>query len=330
VRAALAAARPGDEVIVLDDQSTDGTGERLDALAAAHPERLRVLRGAPLPAGWIGKPHACHQLAQAARGELLVFFDADVTLGPDLGDRAHALLDAYRADVLTGFPRQRYGSLAERVVLPLLPLSFAAWIPLDAVWRRPEPWLLAVSGQVMAFRREAYAAIGGYASIRGAIVDDMAICALAKRQGRRVLFATLTRSATCRMYDRPAAMWEGFTKNLYAGLGRSPLALTAVIGLYASAFLLPPARLAAGWPAPAWEAVAGTVAAFLAPAALALRLRAHDGPRGLATAAVGVVLQPLAVLAFLALAIGSARRTARGTLTWRGRALPSSDEAPPP
>jgi chlorobactene glucosyltransferase len=303
VRAALATGAR--EVVVYDDGSTDATPAILARLAAETP-RLRVLRGGPLPAGWVGKPHACHQLAQAAQGELLLFVDADVRLEPEGPARLSALAQRLSAAVLTAVPRQRMVTLPERLILPLLHLTYVSWFPLVLTYLSPDPRFLAANGQLLWVRRRALASIGGFAAIRDAVVDDMALCRRAKALGHRVVFADGATTATCRMYTSGRAVWAGFTKNLYPGLGGRPLALAVALALNLGAFVVPWLALAAGVEGAAW-AVGANVALR---AALALRHR--QPPEGLLS-------HPVAVLALCAIALGSWRSTRQGRLTWRGR-----------
>lgn len=117
----LAQDYPAMEVLVLDDESTDGTDTIVAALAAADPnQRLRLLRGAPLPRGWLGKCHACVQLAGAARGDYLLFTDADTVHGPRSLANALAAAEQRHVGLISALPRQQALSLAEQVMMPLL------------------------------------------------------------------------------------------------------------------------------------------------------------------------------------------------------------------
>jgi cellulose synthase/poly-beta-1,6-N-acetylglucosamine synthase-like glycosyltransferase len=312
VRAALAQTVPPREVLVADDHSADATGAILARLAAELP-RLRVIHPPELPAGWVGKPHACHHLGRAASGGLLLFVDADTRLAPDAVARLLALYRrTFAPQVVTAFPRQETPTFAEDLMVPMLPLTFTSWVPLDLVWRFVDPRVLVVNGQVLAFRREAYDRIGGFESVRDAILDDMAICRRAKALDRRVLFVDGQDLATTRMYRSWREVRAGFSKSTFEGLGESWLALGLVVALYLAAFVVPYLRLGAelALGAPSAAAVVG----------VALNL----GTRGLLAARLGhgvrtVLLHPLAVLAFVGIALESAVRTVTGTLAWRGR-----------
>lgn len=310
VDAVLAQRHPIRELIVYDDGSTDRTPELLAARQG--DPRLRVERGVPLPEGWVGKPHACHRLSELARGELLLFVDADVVLDPDAVGRVIGLLQDYRADLLTAVPAQVTGSFVERLVLPLLHLTYVAWLPLLLVHRTHDPRFLAANGQILAIRRQAYDAIGGFSAVRTEVVDDMAICRAAKRAQRRVVFADGATLGRCRMYGSATEVWRGFSKNLYEGLGESPALLAFVLALYSSAFILPYLLLPAALFAPALlgPALVGVALNLALRLLLAWRYR-HPLD--------SVLLHPVGVGVLLAIAVNSWRWARRGTISWAGR-----------
>ncbi len=245
VRAADAARGPITEIVVYDDDSTDGTGEVLAALQAELP-RLRVIHGDGLPAGWVGKPYALHRLSVAARSEVLLNIDADVTLRAEGLLRMLSLLGSpdqvpggLDAALVTAVPRQRTGSLVERSMIPLLHLSYVAWLPMPLIHRTRDPRVLAANGQLLLVRRSALDAVGGWAGVRAALVDDMALCREMKRSGRRVVFADGDRMADCRMYTDGPSLWRGFSKNFYEGIGGHPLGLIMVMALHLLIFVAP-------------------------------------------------------------------------------------------
>lgn len=315
VDAILAQEHDLHEVVVLDDGSTDATPEIL-AQRAENDPRLRVLTGSGLPDGWVGKPHACHVLGQNATGDLLLFVDADVCLDPRAVGRIARLLDRYEGQVLTAVPAQQTGSLIEHIVLPLLHLTYTAWLPLFLVHASRDPRLLAANGQVLAVRRDAYDHIGGFESVRSEVVDDMAFCGRAKALGQRVVFADGSTLASCRMYASASEVWRGFSKNLYEGVGASPVRLLAVMVTYFLAFVLPYLALPAAVLLPELlvPAVCGVLLNLQLRVVLAVRFKHRP---------ISVLAHPVAVMVLLAIALNSWRWAQRGTIRWAGRTYAS-------
>jgi cellulose synthase/poly-beta-1,6-N-acetylglucosamine synthase-like glycosyltransferase len=296
-------AEPFDEVIVCDDRSTDATPQILASLAEQHP-RLRVIHGIPLPPGLVGKAHACHQLAAAARGDLLVFVDADTRLRPGALDHVRAGLDD--TDLASFLPHQEAGSPGEHLALSLLHLTYLSWLPLRLVRATRDPRVLAANGQIVAVWRDAYMRFGGYGAVARELVDDMALCRAAKNAGLRVAFLDGARVATCRMYQSGREAWEGYSKNLYEGIGGHPAALATVVALHLTCFVLP------------W------VALPFAPGPAAVGIGMNLLQRALLARRFGhpwwiVPTHPLGVLALCALAVNSWRWSMRGAIRWRGR-----------
>ncbi len=317
------------EILVYDDASTDDTADRVLARAEDDP-RIRVLRGRDLPRGWVGKSHGCHRLALAARGDVLLFVDADVRLEADGIARLGSQFEDLSADLVSAVPRQQMRTWAERLVVPLLHLTYTSWLPLPLVYASRDPRFLAVNGQVLAIRRSTYESVGGFSAVKNSVVEDMAFCSLVKKSGFRVTFVDGFRIARCRMYSGAREVWEGFSKNLYRGLGAKPVALMSVLALYIISFLAPYGVALFAWTARTmgWTlsfdvntvllaATVGVCANFVLRAVLAWRFH-HPWS--------GVLLQPASVLALVAIGINSFIWHQRGTIRWRGRVYGSQSE----
>ncbi len=298
------------EVIVYDDQSTDATPDILRHVQS-EDSRLRVLLGVELPDGWVGKPHACHRLAEAARGDILFFMDADVSLSVEAGRRIDSLLRTHEAGVVTAVPRQILGSNFEKLVLPLLHLTYMSWLPIVLVWKSSDPRFLAANGQLLAVRRTVYDDVGGFAAVRNAVVDDMEFCRAVKTAGHRVVFADGHQMASCRMYGSAREVWEGFSKNIYEGIGSTPLFI-AVMGLYFVSFILPWIALVASiwFPELRLPALVGVALNLAQRLAITVR-QGHPFWSALAN--------PFGVVALIAIAVNSWRWSKAGTIRWAGR-----------
>jgi cellulose synthase/poly-beta-1,6-N-acetylglucosamine synthase-like glycosyltransferase len=288
------------EVVVLDDGSTDGTAAVVRSVSDGDP-RLRLLQGHPLPPGWLGKPHACQQLADAAApsSEVLVFVDADVVLGPRAVASTVALLDTTGLDLLSPYPRQAAPG-ATALVQPLLQWSWLTFLPLRLAERSGRTSLAAANGQLLAVRRAAYDRAGGHAAVRDDVVEDVALLRALKRTGGRGGVCDGTALATTRMYDDWAGLSDGYGKSLWT----VPL---PALGLLAWLYVLPPVAAVRGSRA----GLVGYAAAVAGRAVTAWRTGGRALPDALA--------HPLSVLLLCLLAGRSRLQHRRGALLWKGR-----------
>lgn len=196
------------EIIVIDDHSADRTAE----IARSFPG-VRVIAADPLPAGWCGKQHALYCGAAHAKGEWLLFTDADTVHRP--GSLARALAEAQEcgAAMLSYSPEQEVRTAWEQAVMPNIFAELArTYRPSDIC--DPASSAAAANGQYLLITREAYDAIGGHAAVCDTLLEDVAIARAIKRSGRRIRFRYGGEAVKTRMYRSFAAMREGWTKNL--------------------------------------------------------------------------------------------------------------------
>jgi hypothetical protein len=302
IGACVAALRSQAEVYVLDDESSDGTGFLARAAGA------RVLPGKSPPPGWLGKPWACAQLAAATDAQILVFVDADVRVAPGgVAAAVGALVDG-GLDVVCPFPRQAAGSVAERLVQPLLQWSWLTLLPLRVAERSPRPSLTAACGQFVVARRAALDRAGGFAAVRDAVLDDLALVHAIKASGGRGGVVDGTALAECRMYEGWAGLRDGYGKSLWAAFGPAPRA-AAVLGLLGVVYV-----------APAVAALRGSrmgAVGYLAGVASRVIAARRTGGRVLPDA----LAHPVSVLALAYLTARSHRAHRTGTLSWKSRPL---------
>ncbi|MEH1011565.1 glycosyltransferase family 2 protein [Micromonospora sp. CPCC 206060] len=306
---------PGLRIVVLDDDSTDGTAEVVRAVVAGDP-RVTLHAGVPLADGWLGKPHACRQLARHAdpAARVLVFVDADVVLAPHAVAAAVATLRTSGATLLSAYPEILVSSVADRLVQPLLQWLWLTFLPLRAMERSPRPPLAAAGGQFLLVDRAGYEAAGGHGAVRDKVLEDIELARAVKRSGRRIALADGSRLARCRMYDSWPELRDGYTKSLWASFG-SPVAAAAVLTLLLLLYVVPlPLAVAATLAGTPTVAAAALAAYLLGVAGRVVSARATGGrwwPDALA--------HPVSVVVLGWLTVRSYHLRKRHRLSWRGR-----------
>ena len=274
LRSVTASTYPRFEVIVVDDRSTDDTAALARAVPPGRARSVDVVDGEPLPDGWLGKPWACHQGAVRARGELILFTDADTTHHPDLLGRAVAGLREERADLMTVVGRQLMETFWERLVQPQIFLVMLLRFPDFERTARNGRWRDAIAnGQFLLFTRAAYEGIGGHEAVRDEVVEDLAMAQRVKRAGLALRMRGAEPLLETRMYRSLAELVAGWSKNLVIGglqsVARPIRPVVAPVSLASGVvlWLAPPVLLGvalAGAASPEALAWAGTVCALSA------------------------------------------------------------------
>lgn len=302
---------PDLEILVLDDGSTDETAAVVRAVVDDDP-RVRLVAGQDLATGWLGKPHACAQLAAEARGSVLVFVDADVVLEPHAVAATVSMLRDTGLDLVCPYPRQVAVTVGERLVQPLLQWSWLTFLPLRVAEGSGRPSMVAANGQLLACDTRAYAAAGGHGGVRTSVLEDVELARAFVRNGARCAVVDGTDLATCRMYGSWDELRAGYAKSLWAAFG-SPAGAAAVCSLLALLYVVPPVAALSGRGSVRRAGLVGTVAGITGRALVARRVGGRVWPDSLA--------HPVSVTALVALTAESLGRHRRGSLTWKGRPL---------
>jgi cellulose synthase/poly-beta-1,6-N-acetylglucosamine synthase-like glycosyltransferase len=305
------------EILVVDDQSTDRTASIVRELMQRY-SNVRLLQTNELPAGWVGKNHAVWTGAQQARGEWLLFTDADAVHARDSAKKALEIAKRDGAALVSFSPEQVMETWYEKALIPYVYCRLARHFSYADV-NDPANEVAAANGQFLMIRRDAYDAVGGHESIAGVVLEDVALAQRVKRAGYSIWFGSGQGTVRVRMYRSFGAMWQGWTKNLYLLMGGTFAALchemfvtawpivamliAAIVGgILARSSLVGLATLA--------------LAAFGASINDAGVLKMNQYPMGLARYAI------LGRLLFIGILWASYRRHKSGKLEWKGRAYP--------
>jgi chlorobactene glucosyltransferase len=296
------------EIIVVNDESTDGTAAVLQQLSARFPE-LHILETKELPGGWVGKNYAASLGAAEAQCEWLLFTDADGVHLP--GSTARALADAaeFGANLVSYSPEQETRTWWERALIPFVYLRLSHRFRYEEV-NHPESLAAAASGQYLLIRRVDYQRIGGHAAVAKEVLEDVAFARLAKNAGVRLHFAAGAGIIRVRMYRTFRSMWEGWTKNLFPLMGGNSRAVGQElfrIVPWIPLLLLPLGLVHLIWGVLGVLLLAGRHAAY----ASELRRNSFSGTLALYYLP-GVALYSLVLL-------NSERRYGQGSVGWKGR-----------
>ena len=302
------------EIIVVDDGSTDGTRQ----IAASFPA-VRVVDAGLLPEGWSGKNNAMAAAAAQARGEWLLFTDADTVHSP--GSLARSLAEARGRQVvlLSYSPEQEVHGFWEKAVMPVIFAELATtYRPAEV--NLPSSPAAAANGQYLLISREAYDAVGGHAAVAGSLLEDVALARLVKASGRRIFFRYGGDAVRTRMYRSFGQLREGWTKNL-ALLFPSPVRL-AVLRLLEFGLIVvsvEAAVLGALYHRTHTATFATMVFLILCGLFVARIRKAHFASGATALSLLGLPL-------FSYLLLRSKLSYRRGEVSWKGRSYGSSQE----
>jgi chlorobactene glucosyltransferase len=303
----------GYEVIVVDDQSSDATA-RIVAERAADP-RLRLVSGAPLPEGWMGKQHALSQGVAVARGDVLMFTDADTVHEPESVSWVVTNMEDHDADFISGYLRQETVSFGEKLIVPTQ-YAMMMFIPLALLPHRNSHDLAFAIGQLVAVRREAFERAGGFGTFRDSIVDDMSMAKRLKGCGYRTVFLDATRAASCRLYSDYATAFHGTMRSIFGAVGGTFATVAAMSCVVLGAIVYPSAAVLVALLARTAPQVQMTGVAVLF--IMTWGLVALDRDMSLTS----VLLYPLVFIDLIAILVVSMVRTGYGRgVDWKGRTV---------
>ncbi|MEO8200558.1 MAG: glycosyltransferase family 2 protein [Gemmatimonadota bacterium] len=204
------------EIIVVDDRSTDDTS-RIVSDFARRDSRVRLHPGQELPEGWYGKPWACFQGYREARGDMIVFTDADTRHEPDLLLHAVGAMEQEHADLVTVITGQRCVSFWERVIMPQIWILIALRYFPRRINRATRPRDVIANGQFIMVRRTSYERAGTHEAVRDKVAEDLALAQVFLRRGLKLHMAFGESLIETRMYTGWRTLVEGWTKNIYLG-----------------------------------------------------------------------------------------------------------------
>ena len=224
------------QIWIYDDRSTDATADVVDSF---EDDRLHLVRGTPLPGGWLGKPHALYQLAQRATADWYVFLDADTELHHPNAVAQWARQFATRPtpSVATGLPRLRGGAAW---LVSLVPNAMLTGLPWPLVERVGTSSLGALNGQFWMLDSATYHAYEPHRHVRDKVLEDVEIGRYLKSNGIVPYLWDVRDELTVYMYPDTASAWRGFRKNAYLLMGGHPAAFVPLCAFYTSTFVLAP------------------------------------------------------------------------------------------
>jgi chlorobactene glucosyltransferase len=232
------------EVCVLDDNSDDATWEIISNYADKH-DNIRVFKGRPLPDDWNGYPHAMHQLAEKAEGEILLFTDADTKHSKTSVSWGATNILHHDVDYCSGYTRQIFASVSDAVVVINMFLNTVMLLPVWLVKPTKSPSFAMALGQYMCFKKESYFKYGGFEAVKDKITCDVYMARELKRRGGTQIFLDVKDQVRCSMYHSFREAVVGISRNIYDFFERKAYPIYVLIPFF-FAFMLGPTFVALG------------------------------------------------------------------------------------
>ena len=217
LRSVLSNDYPRFEVVVVNDGSTDATGDIAQSIAATD-NRAQVIETEGLPEGWFGKQWACETGAHATSGEIILFADADTTQSSDLITRSVNAMLRRNADLFSVLGRQELGTFWERLIQPqIFTIMSVRYGGTESITRSRFVKDKIANGQCLFVRRSTYEEFGGHSLVKSHVADDMMLAQRYFARGRRVVLEEGIHQLSTRMYTSLGELVRGWGKNVFAG-----------------------------------------------------------------------------------------------------------------
>jgi hypothetical protein len=299
IQKVLANDYPNTEIIVLDDHSTDTTRELVTQIANDDP-RVQLKIAPPLPAGWCGKQHACWNLAELAKGQFLLFIDADVRLAKSAISRTYCKYISDSKDLISCFPRQETVTIMEKLLIPLIHFVLLGFLSIRTMRQNNDPSFAAGCGQFFFTSKSSYEKSGGHEKIKESLHDGLRLPRIYRESQLTTDAFDGTDIATVRMYRNAKDVWSGLQKNATEGLGSPKLIGPITVLLLAGQVL--PLTILAIWLSGAslFSLQINSIAAALFGIALLLSYAPRIlGVFRFSQSVVGAILHPLGIAILL-------------------------------
>jgi len=292
------------EVLVYDDLSEDRTPKIVNDFHR-QDSRIRLVEGKYLPTGWLGKNHACYQLAKEAKGDYFLFIDADVIVEKGLIKNTIGHMQKHRLALLSIFPRQIMLTLSERLIVPLMNWILVGLLPL--LFTRVSPWVSfsAANGQFMLFRADTYRQHLFHEKMKDYATEDIVIARYMKKKGLRTHTLLSRHQVKCRMYRSFREAVRGFSRTMIAFFGGYSL-LTLLYAIITTFGVIP-----------IWVGLGIPAAVIYLAATLLIRILVSIA--GKQNVLLNFVTAPLQQMVFLIIAIKAIYNKTRKKTIWKGR-----------
>ncbi len=292
------------EFILLDDNSEDATFD-LISTGISGRDNFRVIQGAPLVPGWIGKTWALQQLLEASSGEIIVTLDADVRISPEAINKAITLMKSASLDFISPYPKQIAITFGERLIQPLLQWSWMSTLLLPIAERATFSSMAVANGQFFLVQRAALIRAEGYEAVKAAVLDDVFLARALIRTGAHGVVVSGAEIAQCRMYSSWSEIESGYGKSLRYAFGSTIGSFFAILLIFLTGI------------APIVVALTGSMLGWIAFVIVA-STRALSAVRA-RTNIIDSLLHPISSALLIYLIFYSYLK--RGDIKWKGRTL---------